>query len=123
MSLVEGEKLIAYLPPHISSLGTRLELDRRNNVRRAICVSNAQIVFPAKAGDCHTLPVCMASALHHAHLRGRTAIGVRIVSLEADALPIHSSTSKSVANQSSSQQIYVNNKFHPKTGERKSGSA
>jgi hypothetical protein len=42
-----GKKMIAYLPTHISSLGTRLELDRRNNVRRAICVSNAQIVFPA----------------------------------------------------------------------------
>jgi hypothetical protein len=118
-----GKKMIAYLPPHISSLGTRLELDRRNNVRRAICVSNAQIVFPAQARDCHTLPVYMASALHHAHPRGRTAIGVRIIPSEADALPIHNLTSKSVSNQSSSKRIYANNKFHWKTGERQNGSA
>jgi hypothetical protein len=104
MSLVEGEKkMIAYLPTHISSLGTRLELDRRSNIRRAICVSNAQIVFPAQARDRHTLPVCMASTLHHAHPRGRTAIGLRIVPSEVDALPIHISTSKSVSNQLSSE--------------------
>ncbi len=104
MSLVEGEKkMIAYLLTHISSLGTRLELDRRSNIRRAICVSNAQIVFPAQARDRHTLLVCMASTLHHAHPRGRTAIGLRIVPSEANVLPIHSLTSKSVSNQLSSE--------------------
>jgi hypothetical protein len=104
MSLVKGEKkMIAYLPTHISSLGIRLELDRRSNSRRAICVSNAQIVFPAQARDCHTLSICMASTLDHAHPKGRTAIGLRIVPSEADALPIHSSTSKFVSNQSSSE--------------------
>jgi hypothetical protein len=97
MSFVEGgKKMIAYLPIHISLLGTRLELDRRSSIRRAICVSNAQIVFPTQARDYHTLPVCMASTLYHAHPRGRTAIGLRIVPSEADPLPIHSSTSKSV---------------------------
>jgi hypothetical protein len=104
MSLMKGEKqMIAYLPTHISSLGTRLELDRRSSIRRAICVSNAQIVFPAQARDCHTLPVCMASTLYHAHPRGRTAIGLRIIPSEADPLSIHSSTSKFVSNQSSSE--------------------
>jgi hypothetical protein len=95
--------MITYLPTHISSLRTRLELDRRSNIRRAICVSNAQIVFPAQARDCHTLLVCMASTLHHAHPRGRTAIGLHIVPSEVDAIPIHYSTSKSVSNQSSSE--------------------
>jgi hypothetical protein len=95
--------MIAYLPTHISSLRIRLELDRRSNIKRAICVSNAQIVFLTQAKDYHTLSVCMASTLHHAHPRGRMAIGLRIVPSKANAIPIHSSTSKSVSNQSSSE--------------------
>ena len=98
MSFVEGgKKMIAYLPTHISLLGTRLELDRRSSIRRAICVSNAQIVFPAQARDCHTLLVCMASTLHHAHPRPQMAIGLCIVPSEANVVPISSSISQFVS--------------------------
>jgi hypothetical protein len=104
MNLVKGgKKMIAYFPTHISSLGTRLKLDRRSSIRRAICVSNAQIVFSGQAKDCHTLSVCMASTLYHAHPRGRTTIGLRIVPSKVDPLPIHNSISKPVSNQSSSK--------------------
>jgi hypothetical protein len=98
LNLVEGKKkMIAYLPTHIFSLRIQLELDRRSNIPRAICVSNAQNVFPAQTRDHHTLPICVASTLHHAHPRGKT------VPSEANIVPVRSSISKSVSNKSSSK--------------------
>ncbi len=123
ISFMEGEKTIAYLCTHISSLWTWLELDKKSDIRRAIRVSNAQNVFSTLTRDCHTLSICVASTLHHVYLKGRTAIGLCIIPSETNVVPICSSISKSVSHQLSSQWISANKKFHSKTKERHNGSA
>ncbi len=101
---------------------TWLELDRRSNTRRTICVSRARIIFSASTRDSHTLPICMAATLHHAHSRPRTAIGLCIIPSEADDVPVRSSTSQFVSHQSSPERIYANEKFHSKAREEENGS-
>jgi len=122
-ALWRGKKTITYLHIHIFSLWTWLELDRKNNVQRAIRVSNTQNVFSAQTGDCHILPIYDLSTLHHAHPRRKTAIGLCIVPSEVDAVPIHSLTNQPISHQSSPQWISTNKKFHSKAREGENGSA
>jgi len=88
---------------------TWLELDRRSNAQRTICVSYARIIFLASTEDNHTLPICTVATLHHAHPRPQTAIGLCIVPSEANVVPISSSISQFVSHHLSFEWIYA---FH-----------
>jgi hypothetical protein len=103
-------------------LWTWLELDKRNQIRRAICVSYALNVFSTPTWDHHIVPICLVVALHHAHPRWQTTTRLCFVFLEADVVPICNSTSQFVSHQSSSKWIHANKKFHLKVRQKENQS-
>jgi hypothetical protein len=97
ISFLKGEKN-DYIPSYSHFFIVNLvRVGQRNNIRRAIFVLQRTKCFFTQTGDCHTLLICVASTLHHAHPRGRTAIGLCIVLSEVDVVPICNSTDKFVS--------------------------
>ncbi|CAK9219828.1 unnamed protein product [Sphagnum troendelagicum] len=100
------------------------EPNRRSHSRRRrpIRVCHPPDVFPTSTGDRDNVPVCMATALHHAYSRSKAPIRCRPLPSEGDPGSLRRSTVGSLSHKRSSQRIDANEKLHSQARKAKDWS-